>query len=107
MHHWSNIQGLWRYSTTIIIVGMHLQQLNQKSQHSEILSIASMEPFKYTFFVKRFLSRDDAMKRLELNNPNMNTELFSADPTVTVYVNEIDYPIIQYRLPSCMHLVIY
>ncbi|CAD8063525.1 unnamed protein product [Paramecium sonneborni] len=76
--------------------GMSLQSKNEKDQHIEILTIEQIQPFTYLIFIKRFMERTQALDERVVNVQDW----IESNPVVTIYVYELDYPLVQYRLPS-------
>ncbi|CAD8128289.1 unnamed protein product [Paramecium sonneborni] len=76
--------------------GMSLQTKNEKDQHIEILTIEEIQPFTYLIFIKRFMERTQALDEQVVNVQDW----IESNPVVTIYVYELDYPLVQYRLPS-------
>ncbi|CAD8060315.1 unnamed protein product [Paramecium primaurelia] len=78
--------------------GMQLSSISKNDQHIEVLDIYQLEPQIYTIFVKRFLTRNEALDLLK--NSLVSQEWIDADPHITVYLSELNYPLIEFRLPQ-------
>ncbi|CAD8142930.1 unnamed protein product [Paramecium pentaurelia] len=76
--------------------GMSLQTQNERDQHIEILTIDQIQPFTYLIFIKRFMERTQALDDKVVNVQDW----IESNPVITIYVYELDYPLVQYRLPS-------
>lgn len=82
--------------------GMEFKLGNQRSTKTQYITVEKIFPCKYLFFVNRFLSEDEANNKLHSDkiikykldpNIDVNEDITRSPPTVTVYVNELDYPI--------------
>ncbi|CAD8146019.1 unnamed protein product [Paramecium octaurelia] len=82
--------------------GMQLTTFSKNDQHIEVIDIYQLEPQIYTIFVKRFLSRSQALDLLK--NSVVSQEWIDADPHITVYLSELNYPLIEFRLPQNINL---
>ncbi|CAD8064408.1 unnamed protein product [Paramecium sonneborni] len=78
--------------------GIQVQSISKHDKHIEILDIYQIEPQIYTIFVKRFLTRDGALELL--TNSVVSQEWIDADPHITMYLSELNYPLIDFRLPQ-------
>ncbi|CAD8076246.1 unnamed protein product [Paramecium sonneborni] len=78
--------------------GMQITSISKLDKHIEILDINQIEPQIYTIFVKRFLNRDGALNLL--TNSLASQEWIDADPHITMYLSELNYPLIDFRLPQ-------
>ncbi|CAK81850.1 unnamed protein product (macronuclear) [Paramecium tetraurelia] len=82
--------------------GMQLTTFSKNDQHIEVLDIYQLEPQVYTIFVKRFLTRNEALDLL--TNSVVSQQWIDADPHITVYLSELNYPLIEFRLPQNINL---
>ncbi|CAD8058577.1 unnamed protein product [Paramecium primaurelia] len=78
--------------------GMEHISISKQDQHIEILDITQLEPYTYTLFVKRFLTRQESLDLLK--KQEINQDWIDSDPHITVYLNELKYPLVEFRLPQ-------
>ncbi|CAK77729.1 unnamed protein product (macronuclear) [Paramecium tetraurelia] len=78
--------------------GMEHISISKEDQHIEILDITQLEPYRYTLFVKRFLTRQESLDLL--SKSGINQDWIDSDPHITVYLNELKYPLVEFRLPQ-------
>lgn len=49
------------------------------------------------------MTRNDALELLK--NTVVSQEWIDADPHITVYLSELNYPLVEFRLPSSINLI--
>lgn len=75
---------------------------NQAEKNIKYLSIDTIQPFPYLFYVTRFLQHEKAdLKILKDSQVHVNQEMLSSRLKVIVYVPELAYPLIEYPMPIC------
>ncbi|CAD8070298.1 unnamed protein product [Paramecium sonneborni] len=78
--------------------GMEHTSITKEDQHIEILDLKQLEPQIYTLFVKRFLTKQETLDLLP--KQRINQDWIDSDPHITVYLSELKYPLIEFRLPQ-------
>lgn len=87
---------------------MTFENITTLRLRTQYITVNSIEPYDYMFFVSRTLTQEEAQnKKAQTSTDTINEDILKSLPLLTVYVHEINYPIVEFSMPISILLHVY